>query len=156
MAAANNVTRMLDAKKIAYRACSVPEAKLSALEVAGLLQVPPEHVYKTIVIEREKKGKAILAIVPADAEVDLKKLAGALQEKKVMVTTQLRAESLTGLKAGGISPLALINKGFQLILDEKAWTLEEIFISGGQWGLQIAICPNDLVALTNACTAEIT
>ena len=57
MPATNNVTRMLDARKIAHRAHAVPEKKLSALEVAELLQIPAEQVFKTIVVEREGKGK---------------------------------------------------------------------------------------------------
>lgn len=156
MAATNNVTRMLDARKIAYSAHAVPEEKLSALEVAEILQVPAEQVFKTIVVERDGKGKSILAIVPATGEVNLKALAKAVGEKKVHVTTMQKAEALTGLRAGGISPLALINKGFQVVLDESALTQSEIYISGGQWGLQIAITAEHVIQLTNAHTAHIT
>lgn len=155
MPAANNVTRMLDAQHIPYRACAVPEKKLTAVEVAAYLKIPAEKVYKTIVFERFQKGKAILAIVPATAEVDSRKLANAVGEKKVSVTTLEKAETLTGLRAGGISPLALIHKGFQTILDKRALGNEEIIISGGQWGLQIAISPKDLAKLTNAHCADI-
>ena len=154
MAATNNVTRMLDAKGIPYRALEIPNQKLSALEVADILGVAPESVFKTIVAEREKKGKAILAMVPATGEVDQKKLAKAAREKKVAVTTLERAEKLTGLRAGGISPLALTHKSFDTYLDESALKLEEMIISGGQWGLQIAITPQDMMELTHAHIAE--
>jgi len=152
----NNVTRMLDAKLNHYQAHTVPEKKISALEVAKFLAISPEAVFKTIVAEREKKGKAILAVVPATGEVDVKKLAKAVGEKKVHVATLERAESLTGLRAGGISPLALIQKGFQVVLDDSALALEAITISGGQWGLQITLSPQDLEKLTNARNAKIT
>ncbi len=155
MATANNVTRMLDAKNIPYRTLEIPNQKLSALEVADILGVAPESVFKTIVAEREKKGKAILAMVPATGEVDPKKLAKAMGEKKVAVTTLERAEKLTGLRAGGISPLALTHKSFDTYLDESALELEEMIISGGQWGLQIAISPQDMIELTLAHIAEI-
>ena len=152
----NNVTRMLDAKHISYKTHTVPEKKISALEVAEFLAIPPETVFKTIVAEREKKGKAILAVVPATGEVDVKKLAKAVVEKKVHVATLERAESLTGLRAGGISPLALIQSGFQVVLDDSAFVLEAITISGGQWGLQITLRPQDLAKLSNARNAKIT
>lgn len=155
MPATNNVTRMLDAQHIPYRICAVPEKKLTAIEVASYLKTPAEKVYKTIVFERGQNGKAILAIVPATAEVNSKKLANAVGEKKVSVTTLEEAEVLTGLRAGGISPLALIHKGFQTILDKSALGKVEIIISGGQWGLQIAISPKDLISLTNAQCADI-
>jgi len=147
---ANNVTRMLEARKVPFTALDVPVQKLSALEVADLLEIPPETVFKTIVARREKGGKPILALVPATSEVDNKALAAALKEKKVHVTSQAEAEALTGLRAGGISPLALLNKGFQVLIDSSAETLEAMLISGGRWGLQIRLAPKDLAKLTNA------
>ena len=151
----NNVTRMLDSRKAVYTALEVPAQKFSALEVSELLNVPPETVFKTIVAQREKGGKPILALVPATGEVDNKALAAALKEKKVHVTSQAEAEALTGLRAGGISPLALLNKGFQVLIDSSAETLEAMLISGGQWGLQIRLAPKDLARLTNARFAPI-
>lgn len=155
MTPTNNVTRMLDARKIRYSALEVPAQKLSALEVAEYLDVPPEIVFKTIVTKREKAGKAILALVPATGEVNTKALAASLKEKKVSITKHSEAEKLTGLRAGGISPLALINKGFQVVIDASAQNFETILISGGQWGLQIRIQPGDLAKLTNARFAPI-
>jgi len=151
----NNVTRLLDQRKIDYTAFELPPEKLGAVEAAQFLGVPPSLVYKTIVIIREGKGKPILAVVPGDREVDRKALASALGEKKVYVPTEREAERLTGLQAGGISPLALIQRGFQVIIDVSAQALEEIFISGGQRGLDIRLAPSDLAALTNARFAPI-
>ena len=112
-------------------------------------------VFKTIVARREKGGKPILALVPATGEVDNKALAACLNEKKVHVTTQAEAEALTGLQAGGISPLALINKGFQVVIDTSAQDLDAMLISAGQWGLQIRLSPKDLSKLVNARFAAI-
>ena len=113
MTASNNVTRMLEARKVNFEAFEIPAEKLSALEVAELLKVDPFSVFKTIVVIRGKPGKPILAIVPGPLEVDLKKLADTVDEKKVFIPTMKEAEELTGLLAGGISALALINKGFR-------------------------------------------
>jgi Cys-tRNA(Pro)/Cys-tRNA(Cys) deacylase len=151
----NNVTRMLDAKKIPYTAFELPEEKLGALESAQILGVSPDLVYKTIVVAREGKGKPILAVVPGPKEVDLKLLAKTVGEKKVFLTTQREAERLTGLLAGGISPLALLNRGFQVVIDETALTCPEIHISGAQRGLNIRLPVEALVKLTNARIAPI-
>lgn len=151
----NNVTRMLDAKKVPYTPFELPEEKLGALETSQILGIPPELVYKTIVVAREGKGKPILAVVPGPNEVDLKLLAKAVGEKKVVLTTQREAEQLTGLQAGGISPLALLNRGFQVVLDESARPHPEIHISGGQRGLNIRLPVEAFVKLTNARIAPI-
>ena len=111
--------------------------------------VPPEHVFKTIVVTREKK-KPLLIVIPGPRVVDLKKLAAFVNEKKVSVPTEREAEALTGLQAGGISPLALINKGFQVVIDAAAQEYEKIYISGGQRGLDIQLPVVDLAKLTNA------
>jgi Cys-tRNA(Pro)/Cys-tRNA(Cys) deacylase len=150
-----NITRLLDAQKIPYTAFELPPEKLGAVETARLLNVPPEIVFKTIVVVREGKGKPILAVVPGPKEVDLKALAKAVGEKKLRLPTEREAEQLTGLQAGGISPLALINKGFQVILDVAAQSHPEIHISGGQRGLNIRLPVASLIKLTNARMVEI-
>jgi Cys-tRNA(Pro)/Cys-tRNA(Cys) deacylase len=151
----NNITRMLDAKKIPYQAFDLPAEKLSALETAHILNLPPEQVFKTIVVTRDMKGKPILAVVPGNAEVDLKALAKALGEKKLHLPSEREAEHLTGLQAGGISPLALLNKGFQMVVDDSARKFREVHISGGQRGVNIRIPVDALIRLTNARLAPI-
>jgi Cys-tRNA(Pro)/Cys-tRNA(Cys) deacylase len=151
----NNVTRFLDAKKVKYIAFETPPEKLGALETARILNLPPEQVFKTIVATRPKPGKHILAVIPGPNQVDLKLLAAALDEKKVSLPSEREAEQLTGLQAGGISPLALINKGFQVVIDATAQKFAEIHVSGGQRGLNIRLPVKDLAALTNARFAVI-
>ncbi len=155
MAITNNITRLLDSRKIAYTAFELPVEKTGAIETARLLGVDPALIYKTIVITREKPGKLILAVIPGDREVDLKGLAQASGDKKLRLPTEREAEALTGLLAGGISPLALINRGFQTWIDQAALALDQIHISGGQRGLNIRLPVKALVALTQARTAAI-
>lgn len=150
-----NVTRFLDAHQVPYTAYELPAEKLGAMETARLLNVPPEQVFKTIVITREGKGKPILAIVPGPDEVDLKALAKAVGEKKVDLPTEREAEHITGLQAGGISPLALLNRGFQMVIDETAMLFPEIHISGGQRGSNIRIDTQGLIDLIDAKIAAI-
>jgi Cys-tRNA(Pro)/Cys-tRNA(Cys) deacylase len=156
MSLVNNTTRFLDAKKVKYTAFETPAEKLGALETASLLNVSPELVYKTIVVTRLKPGaKPVLAVIPGPSQVDLKLLAAALGEKKVSLPTEREAEALTGLQAGGISPLALIHKGFQVLIDLSAQDHAEIHISGGQRGLNIRLTVKDLAELTRARFAAI-
>ena len=155
MALVNNVTRFLDSHKIKYEAFETLAEKLGAEETARILNIPAEIVFKTIVVTREKPKKPVLAVVPGPSSVDLKLLAAALGEKKVHLPTEREAEQLTGLQAGGISPLALINKGFQVVLDSSARRHPSIHISGGQRGLNIKLSAEDLIKLTKARLASI-
>ena len=151
----NNVTRMLDKRKVPYTAYELPPHKLGAVETARLLGVPAQRVFKTIVVVRPSGGKPILAVIPGPARVDLKALAKAVGEKKLRLATQREAEQLTGLQVGGISPLALLNRGFQVWLDETAREFDEIHISGGQRGLNIRLRVEDIIALCRARVAPI-
>lgn len=151
----NNVTRFLEARKITYTAFELPPEKHGAVETARLLEVEPEQVFKTIVVLREGKGKPILALVPGPAEVDLKRLAQTVGEKKLSLATLKEAERLTGLQTGGISPLALLNKGFQVVIDETTQLHDQIHVSGGERGLNLRLSPADLVQLTQAELGDI-
>ncbi len=82
-------------------------------------------------------------------------VAAAVGEKKVYLPTERDAETLTGLQAGGISPLALINKGFRVLIDASAREHAEIHVSGGQRGLNIKLSLDDFMKLTNAQVAPV-
>jgi Cys-tRNA(Pro)/Cys-tRNA(Cys) deacylase len=154
MVTTNNITRLLDSRKIPYQEFELPEEKIGAIESARLLGVNPELVYKTIVATRPK-GKSILAVIPGPNRLDLKLLAITLGEKKVSLPSERVAEELTGLLAGGISPLALLNKGFQVVIDLAAQAWPEIHVSGGRRGLNIRLPVKALAELTHARFARI-
>jgi Cys-tRNA(Pro)/Cys-tRNA(Cys) deacylase len=129
MSPANNVTRFLDSHKVSYTAFETPAEKLGARETAEFLKAPLETVFKTIVVTREKPKKPVLGVIPGGNVLDLKLLAAFLGEKKVHLPTEREAEQLTGLQAGGISPLALLNKGFAVVIDSAAQNYAEIHVS---------------------------
>lgn len=143
-------TRLLEGKKIAHSIHTYdPDVFISAVEVAEAIGMSPAQVFKTLVTEPEK-GKPILAVIPAAAELDLKALAQAAGSKKVRMATQADAERMTGLQKGGISALALINKGFAVYLDRAAQQFDRIGMSAGERGVQVVLAPADFVKLTNA------
>jgi Cys-tRNA(Pro)/Cys-tRNA(Cys) deacylase len=151
MAFKNNVTRLLDARRVAYESFELPPEKHSAEETAALLGVPVHLVYKTLVVLREVKGKKpLLVMAPAGREIDLKALAASLGEKKLKLAAQREAEALTGLQVGGISALALLNRGFEICLDRSALDHSHVHISAGQRGANLRLPVADLRALTNA------
>ena|SRR3990172_4775788 len=151
----NNVTRMLAAKGVAFEAHELPEEKLGGIEAASLLNVDPNQMFKTIVALRPDGGKPVLALVPSPRQLELKSVGRLLGGKKLQLATLAEAEKLTGLQAGGISPLALIGKGFEVVIDIYALSLEKIYLSGGQRGLNVSMTPQVVIELTHAKTGEI-
>lgn len=152
-----NAQRLLESKKIPY------ESKLyddsgefhSADDAARLIGARVEAVYKTLVVMRETpRAKPLLVMVAADKEIDLRVLAKSVGEKKLRMATQKEAEQLTGLQVGGISALALLNRGFEICIDRPALGLAEIHISGGTRGLDLKLAVQDLIALTRARTVD--
>lgn len=141
--------KLLDGKKVAYEVHSYPESERDAEIIADLIGVPAGIVFKTLVVVRDR-GKPMLVMVPADRQLDLKKLAKAIGEKKVKMASHHEAEELTGLEVGGISALALLNRGFTVYLDKSAQAYERIFVSAGQRGVDVELAVYDLVKLTKA------
>jgi Cys-tRNA(Pro)/Cys-tRNA(Cys) deacylase len=142
--------RLLEGKKVPYTAHFYDHQEfVSAVEVAQAIDMPPEKVFKTLVAEPDR-GKPILAVIPANGDLDLKALAKAAGTKKVRMATQASAEHLTGLQKGGISALALINRGFQVFLDDNALEYNQIAMSAGERGAQVVLAPEDFLRLTRS------
>jgi len=149
-----NSMRILDARKILYTAFTYDDAIHSGAGVAEAIGVPIGQLYKTLVVLRDR-GRPILAIIPSDRELDLKKMAAAAREKRVRMATQREAEAKTGLLVGGISALALLDKGFDVFLDDTARQFDELNVSAGQRGVNLRLRVDDLVAVTKATVAAL-
>ncbi|HET7737561.1 MAG TPA: aminoacyl-tRNA deacylase [Tepidiformaceae bacterium] len=145
--------RTLEQRRVAYELFEFDLAVRDAAEVARLVGVDPRLVYKTLVIEHDPpRGKPYLVMVPSDSEVDLKFLASNLGAKRLRMASHRDAERHTGLQVGGISALALLNRGFPVLLDERALHLPEILVSAGQRGIDVRLAVTDLITLTRART----
>lgn len=151
--AKTNALRFLASRRVPYQAYTFSEGIHSAEEAAEAMGVPAAQVYKTLVVLRER-GRPLLVIVPGGRQLDLRRLAKGIGEKKLRMASQREAESLTGLLVGGISALALLNKGFQVYIDSSAARLDQVYVSGGQRGLNVRLAVADLVRLTGARMVE--
>lgn len=148
--------RTLEGKGISYESLTYPDDMRDAEEIALILDLPPEMVFKTLVVSPPVSGKKpILVMVPADAQLDLKKLAAASGVKKLKIATHREAEELTGLQVGGISAVALLNKGFTVYIDSSALAIDEICISAGKRGIQLRLSTAAMMKLTNARAADV-
>lgn len=146
-----NAMRALDARKVQYQTLTYSSEIHSADGAAEALGVDAGVVYKTLVVLPESgQGRPLLVMVPGTHGLDLKVLGQAVGEKKLRMASQREAESLTGLLVGGISALALLNKNFRIFVDEDALEHPQMYVNGGQRGLNLQLSPQDLLAVTGA------
>lgn len=141
--------RLLEGKGVSYEALTYPRTERDAMVVAEHIGVPPEQVFKTLVVVRER-GKPFLVMVPAPSQLDLKKMARQVGEKKLKMATHDEAERLTRLEVGGISPLALLNRGFEIVIDSSAQEYDAICVSAGEKGINLKVPVAGLVAVIGA------
>jgi Cys-tRNA(Pro)/Cys-tRNA(Cys) deacylase len=130
-----------------------PRAASYGLEAADALQLDPETVFKTLVVEVEGVGLAC-AVVPVSGMLDLKAFADALGGRRTKMADLQAAERATGYVVGGISPLAQ-KKPLPVVVDESAILYERIHVSAGRRGLEIALAAADLLTLTKGILAPI-
>jgi Cys-tRNA(Pro)/Cys-tRNA(Cys) deacylase len=150
-----NAMRALDARGVAYETVAYDPAIHAASEAAAAYGAPPEEVYKTLVLLRER-GRPLLVMVPGPSEVDLRVLARSLGEKSVRMAPQREAERLTGLQVGGIGALALLGRPFDVCLDRSALAHERIYVNPGRRGLNVRLRVDDLLRLTGAQVVDAT
>lgn len=129
-----------------------PDADRVGLQAAEAMGVSPSIVLKTLMAEVD--GKPVCVVVPSDAEVNMKKLAAAFGGKSAQMMKPADAERLTGYKVGGISPFGQ-KKPVPTAVEELATLEEEVYLNGGQRGLQIRIKPADLIAALGCQPADL-
>lgn len=145
-----NAARILDREAVHYelREYPVDEEDLSAPHVAEAVGMPPEQVFKTLVVRGDRTG-VLLACIPGSSELDLKALAAASGNKKVELVAVKEVLGLTGYIRGGVSPVGT-KKAYPLYLDETADLWDVIAVSAGIRGCQMLLAPADLARVTDA------
>jgi len=122
------------------------------MQAAEAMGVPPRIVLKTLMAEAD--GKPVCVVVPSDREVGMKKLAAAFGAKSAQMMRPADAERVTGYHVGGISPLGQ-RRAVPTAIEEAAMAEAEIFVNGGQRGLQIRLRPQDLQVVLKAKVAPL-
>ena len=138
-----NVMRTLDRLKIKYTPYTYADTDaISGVEVASVLGQNPEHVFKTLVTVASS-GNHYVFMVPVAQELDLKKGAKAVGEKKIEMIKSKELLPLTGYIHGGCSPIGM-KKPFKTVIHNTAETFDTIIFSAGKIGYQVELSLSDL------------
>lgn len=145
-----NAARILDGLKIPYelRDYEVDENDLSAETVARKVGMPPEQVFKTLVIRGDRHG-VCLAVVPGHREVDLKALAKVTGDRKTDTVPLKEVQPLTGYIRGGVTVFGC-KKDYPVFIDESMSQFDRVAVSAGARGTQIVLAPADYIRATKA------
>ena len=158
-----NAARLLDSLGIPYelRTYEVDPEDLTAISVARKIGLPPEQVFKTLLTHTNtgasgQSGSAhLFAVIPGDAELDLKKLANAAGAKKIELASLKDVEPLTGYIRGGVTVMGA-KKPFPAFADETIEIFDIISVSAGLRGLQLILSPADYLRASDATLADLT
>ncbi len=150
-----NAARLLDQLNISYelRSYDVDPKDLAAESVAAKVGLPPEQVFKTLVVRGDKTG-IVLAIVAGSMTLNLKALAQVSGNRKVETVPLKEVQPLTGYIRGGVTALAC-KKAYPVYADEWIELFDVISISAGQRGLQILLSPQDYLMAVQATVGAI-
>ena len=155
MSKTTRATQMLARAGVAFSVHTYdydPDAERIGLQAAEALGEDPRRVLKTLMAELD--GKPVCVVLPSDKEVSMKKLAAAFGGKSAAMMKPADAERLTGYHVGGISPFGQ-KKSVPTAIEVAALSEPQVYINGGQRGLQVRLAPQDAQKVLNAIAAAI-
>lgn len=149
-----NAMRMLDTKKIPYTTYTYEcDEFIDAIQIADMLGLPHEKVYKTLVTQGASKNYYVF-VIPIAEELDMKKAAKSVGEKSVSMLHVKDINAVTGYIRGGCTAIGM-KKQYVTRIDKSAQTLDRLIVSGGKLGMQLELTPQDLAAASGAGFADI-
>ena len=138
-----NAIRILDKHKISYELMTYEAGEaIDGVSVANKIGRDPEEVFKTLVTRGNSK-EIYVFVIPVAKELDFKKAAKVVKEKKIEMIAVSEINKLTGYIRGGCSPVGM-KKNYQTVIHESAKDLSSFIVSGGKIGLQMELNPQDL------------
>ena len=151
-----NVLRHLDALKIPYETKEYPveDEQFDGMHAAAMTGLDPNMMFKTLVLCGDGQSHLVCCL-PVNRELDLKAVARASGNKKVVMLPQKELLPLTGYLRGGCSPIGM-KKPFPTFLDETAQLYDEIGVSAGCRGCQILLAPDALIDYVNMSLCDLT
>ena len=156
MADKTNAIRLVQQSKLSCREAfyEFDEKDLSGLHAAEAVGMPPEQVFKTLVARGDRTGINVFCI-PVCCELDLKKAAKAVGDKKIELVAVKELLALTGYIRGGCSPVGM-KKKYPTYFDETCILWDEIAVSAGERGHQMILNPQALADLIDAKIVDLT
>ncbi len=150
-----NAMRLLTLAEIQFEPVEYlwDQSDLSGTHAAAQLALDPGSVFKTLALRGGRAGFFVCCI-PVAEELDLKKAAKAIGEKKVEMLHVKELFGITGYVRGGCSPVGM-KKDSPTFLDETAQLFDRIAVSAGTRGQMLLLEPHALMQYTGAILQDL-
>ena len=149
-----NAMRILESLKIPYHHMTYKcEEFIDGLQIADMLSLPYEKVYKTLVTIGSSKEYFVF-VIPIAEELDLKAAARSVGQKSVEMIHVKDINKVTGYIRGGCTAIGM-KKQYVTRIDSSAQEQEKIIVSGGRIGSQLELDPKDLARAAGAEFADV-
>ena len=144
-----NAMRILESMKIPYTHMTYEcDEFVDAIQIADMLSLPYEKVYKTLVTEGSNREYFVF-VIPIAEELDLKAAARSVGQKSVEMIHVKDINKITGYIRGGCTAIGM-KKQYVTRIDLSARAQEKIIVSGGRIGSQLELNPEDLARAAGA------
>lgn len=150
-----NAVRLLDNLRISYNLLEYevnPEA-LAAEGTAEKVGLPPEQVFKTLLVRGDRTG-ICFAVIPGNASLNLRALAKLSGDRKMEMVALKEVQPLTGYIRGGVTALAS-KKAYPVYVEEIVEIFDRIAVSAGMRGCLILLSPGDYLQAVKGICGEI-
>jgi len=150
-----NAMRMLENEKIDYSIITynADDGKIDGISVAEKIARDTKEVYKTLITQGSSKQYFVF-VIPVAEELDLKKAARAVGDKKIEMIPVKDIMKVSGYIRGGCSPIGM-KKSFPTFIDSSAKSLEKIIVSGGKIGIQIELTVANLLNMVHGTFGDV-
>lgn len=145
--------QFLKQRRLPFEVVAYEHLEKGAEFAAQATGFPLGRTVKTLVAEVTPK-RHLLVLVPGDRQLDLKRLARALDAKKAAMADPFTAERLTGYHVGGISPFG-VRSALPVVMDQTILRMEEVLINGGRRGVMLKMAPSVIRAGLDCRVADI-
>ncbi|HCG98677.1 MAG: hypothetical protein A2074_00470 [Candidatus Aquicultor primus] len=142
----------LQMREIPHEISLVEISTRTAALAADSLGLDRSEVGKTLIIDVD--GKPLVAIIPGDRRIDIRKLRALTGAGKVRMVEPDDVVNLTGYVLGGTPPIAHANE-MPIFLDHRLLGIPVLYTSGGQINTILKIKPIDLIEVGGAQIADL-
>jgi Cys-tRNA(Pro)/Cys-tRNA(Cys) deacylase len=141
--------RILDEKSIPYHAHQQSHKQVTSAGVAEDLGVPVAQVVKAMIVQRSVRtpgsGEFVVAVIPGDRKLSLKKVAALLQDRGVRLAAERDVARVTGYQVGSVSVLGFRRDDIAGYVDHRLMDLPQVIISAGRPDVGLSLAPEGMV-----------
>lgn len=152
---AGRVLEWLEARGIAHEVMHIDPEKADTAVFCETYGIAPEDSANTILVASKKDPKQYaVGVVLATTRLDVNRaMCREMGVKRASFASAEEMSALTGMRVGGVTPLAL-PEDLPVLIDSRVVERERIVVGGGGRDTKISLSPRVFEAMPNARVVE--